>query len=325
MKKHSDIASKERPSISRWPWGFLFILIISQCVAAQNLKNVSSSLAAHISSSGRKTVAVMDFTDLQGSVTELGRFLAEELSVDLLDDSKGFEVIDRTHLKALMQEYKLSTTGLIDPQTARKLGQIAGVDALVTGTITPLGDSVRLSAKVLDTVTAKMLAASTADIPRTKAIEDLLGRGIGVSQSGGRESTSPTPSAVAGNSISVEDNALLFVLQTCRRSGRTVTCAGSITNKAERRREIILGYHSNAVDELGNQYAVPDEQLRLGSGGTRQDLEPDLPVNFSASVNEVDPAATRISIVLGYGASGPGPAVPRVDFVKAVFRRAPIR
>ncbi len=133
-----------------------------------------------------------------------------------------------------------------------------------------------------------------------------------MSQPGSREPTSPIPSAGAGNPISVEDNALLFVLRSCRRSGRIVTCAGSITNKTEKRRDVILGYNSNAVDELGNQYAVPDNQLKLGSGGTRQDLEPDLPVNFSVSVNEVDPAATRISIVLGYGASGLGPAVPRL-------------
>ena len=123
-------------------------------------------------------IAVVDFTDLQGNVTELGRFLAEEFSVTFAGAGKGFEVVDRTHLKSILAEHKLSATGIMDPQTARKLGQIAGVDALITGTITPFGDSIRLSVKILDTATAKVIGASSGDIPKTKAIEELLARGI---------------------------------------------------------------------------------------------------------------------------------------------------
>ena len=59
---------------------------------------------------------MVDFTDLQGNVTELGRFLAEELSITLSESEKGFEIVDRTHLKAILQENKLSTTGLMDPR-----------------------------------------------------------------------------------------------------------------------------------------------------------------------------------------------------------------
>ena len=44
------------------------------------LKQLAAQLADSISKSGKKTVAVADFTDLDGNVTELGRFLAEETS-----------------------------------------------------------------------------------------------------------------------------------------------------------------------------------------------------------------------------------------------------
>ena len=142
------------------------------------ISNLSTTMAAKIAKAGKKTIAVVDFTDLQGNVTDLGRFLAEELSITLSESEKGFEIVDRTHLKAILQENKLSTTGLMDPQVARKLGQLAGVDALITGTITPFGDSIRVSAKVLDTVTAKIISASAANIAKTKAIEELLARGV---------------------------------------------------------------------------------------------------------------------------------------------------
>jgi TolB-like protein len=157
---------------------FVALFLFTSHLWAQDMKPVSSALAKSITASGRKTVAVVDFTDLQGNVTELGRFLSEELSVQLVADAKGFEVIERTQLKVILKEHQLSSSGLIDPSTAKKLGQIAGVDALVTGTITALGDTVRLSAKVVDTQTAKMIGATTYNIAKTRAIEDLLQRGV---------------------------------------------------------------------------------------------------------------------------------------------------
>lgn len=148
----------------------------------KEIKSISTAMAENIANAGKKMIAVVDFTDLQGNVTELGRFLAEEFSVALAGTGKGFEVVDRTHLKSIISEHKLSSTGIIDPQTARKLGQIAGVEALITGTITPFGDSVRISVKILDTATAKVIGASSGDIAKTKAIEELLARGIESSQ-----------------------------------------------------------------------------------------------------------------------------------------------
>jgi len=81
----------------RWPKTFFVVVAVAFISsAAQDMRPLSSALAKSITASGRKTVAVIDFTDLQGNVIELGRFLAEELSIDLLADAKGFEVIDRT-------------------------------------------------------------------------------------------------------------------------------------------------------------------------------------------------------------------------------------
>lgn len=261
-------------------------LVIGVPLSAQDMRPLSSALAKSITASGRKTVAVIDFTDLQGNVTELGRFLAEEFSIDLLADAKGFEVIDRTHLKSILQEHKLATTGLIDPQTARKLGQVAGVDTLVTGTIIPLGDSVKLTAKALDTNTAKMLGASTADIPRTRAIEELLQRGIGGAPVEG--SGRGTPPLIAERKTAQKLYAGDFVieLQSCNMSGMRVICRLLITNAGAGARRATLGatvggggsgvFHLHAewgqvssrmFDNAGNEYHAT--VVRLGNRENR--------------------------------------------------------
>jgi curli biogenesis system outer membrane secretion channel CsgG len=125
----------------------------------KEINTLSSAMAEKIANAGKNRVAVVDFTDLQGNVTEFGRFIAEEFSVALASAGKGFKVVDRTHLQSILKEHELSQTGLIDPQTARELGKITGVEALITGTITPFGESVRVAIKILDTMTAEVIDA----------------------------------------------------------------------------------------------------------------------------------------------------------------------
>lgn len=144
----------------------------------KEIEQLSATMAEKIADKGKKTVAVVDFTDLEGNVTQLDRFIAEEFSVALAGAGKGFRVIDRTHLKSIIKENKLSATGLIDSATARKLGKIAGVDALVTGTLTPFGDNVHLTVKVLDSDTADIIDSAKEDIAKTPAINELLGKDL---------------------------------------------------------------------------------------------------------------------------------------------------
>ncbi|MEK6590736.1 MAG: FlgO family outer membrane protein [Nitrospinota bacterium] len=159
---------------------FVFLVLNSNISFAyeEEIEDLSNAMAENIVKSGKKTVAVVDFTDLQGNVTELGRFLAEEFSVALASTGKEFVVVDRTHLKAILKEHKLADTGIIDPATAKKVGQIAGVDALVTGSITPLEHSIRILVKILDTSTAKIIGASSGNLEKTEAIKKLLGKDI---------------------------------------------------------------------------------------------------------------------------------------------------
>lgn len=229
------------------------------------IKILSTSMADHIAKAGKKRIAVVDFTDLQGNITELGRFLAEELSVDLTNTAKGFEVIDRNHLNRILAEHKLSLSGIVDQKTVQKLGQIAGVDALITGSITPLERSVRVVCKVIATDTARVISAAKGDIPKTKAIEELFGKGIETGTSG-QTTTSSKPQTKVQQSDEVKD--FVFELQECKTSGQDITCSFLITNKKEdgkRGRELALyiywGGSSRMFDDQGNEYKARSGQL----------------------------------------------------------------
>jgi len=217
-------------------------------------------LTDRIAQVGKKRIAVVDFTDLQGNVTELGRFLAEEFSVALVGAGKGFEIIDRVHLKSILAEHKLALTGVIDPKTARQLGRIAGVDALLTGSVTPFGDNIRVSVKVLDTETAMIIAASSGSIARTAAINELLARGIESSQPVSQQAPPSTSTSYAYGPKTygvVEDSYLRVVVLSVKKSGnKFATIQLEYQNKTDNEIKIDYIRHSPAavlVDDIGNK------------------------------------------------------------------------
>lgn len=166
----------------------LFGLLLTGPVAlgAQDaeMEKVAARLAAKIAPLPGASVAVVDFTDLQGRVTELGRFYAEELSIALANAPGGFKVIDRGHLKALLAEHKFQTSGVVDEKTAAELGRIAGVTILVTGTVADIEGSLRLAVKALNTQSAAIQAAVSVSMLKSDATSALLRRDVAQSVPG---------------------------------------------------------------------------------------------------------------------------------------------
>jgi hypothetical protein len=60
------------------------------------IPSAATTLAEEIAASGNHRLAVVDFTDLEGNATELGRFIAEEIELGLVTSKKQISVIDRT-------------------------------------------------------------------------------------------------------------------------------------------------------------------------------------------------------------------------------------
>jgi TolB-like protein len=302
--------------------------------AQQNeLRSLANSLAQDIAATGKKSIAVVDFTDLQGNTSELGRFLAEEFSVALLRTHKGFEVVERNYLKAILSEHKLAATGLIDPSTAKKLGQFTGADALVTGSLTPFSEHVRVAVKVLATDTARIIAADDADLPKTQTIADLLGNSIGGSRegrsgndrspTGGRppSTTSQTPSSgPPPTSPVVVSQEFQYELLECRGMANSVRCSFRITNRGKDR---TLGHSiydtvgTKAFDNLGNESAAVSGTIanrQSENHSVQATLISDVPVQASLLFPNVSASASSLSLIVIVGFPN----------IKVSFRNVPI-
>lgn len=236
---------------------FLSLLVSSAFGYEKEIEQLSSQMAEKIAGKGKKTVAVVDFTDLEGNVTQLDQFIAEEFSVALASAGKGFRVIDRTRLKSIIKENKLAATGLIDSATASKLGKIAGVDALVTGTLTPFGDNVRLTVKVLDSETADIIDSAKSNFAKTQAIDELLGKEI---DSKNVSSLTERTKAADGKTADPQVvKGILFETKGCEVSGGSMVCHLVVTNQDEDKEIFIFNNHdwsakTRAFDDMANEY-----------------------------------------------------------------------
>jgi hypothetical protein len=185
-------------------------------------------------------------------------------------------------------------SGLVDPNTVKQLSKIAGVDAIVTGTVTPFGDSIRVSVKVIATDTAKIITASNGDIPKTKAIEDLIERGIETAIT----STPTTPKPSVKAQYIAEAQGFLFELQGCKLSGGNVQCKLLVTNneKVDRELQIYTDY-TRIFDNFGNVYGADTVQLGNKKSGWYVELKlvSGIPTKSILDFSNVSPEATSIA------------------------------
>jgi len=95
----------------------------------------AKSLKSEALSKGQFTVAVMPFTNTTNTAGLDARLSAYALEALAGINDPFLKVVDRDHMQTILDEQRLGLTGVIDEQTAAKVGEIMGAKAIITGTI----------------------------------------------------------------------------------------------------------------------------------------------------------------------------------------------
>ncbi|MGC8866586.1 MAG: CsgG/HfaB family protein [Elusimicrobiales bacterium] len=87
----------------------------------------------------KRRIAVVEFENKTAyGQRRLGQAATDILITELFKSGK-FIVVERDKMNKIIEEQKLQQGGMIDPQTAVKLGQILGVEAIVVGAVSEFG------------------------------------------------------------------------------------------------------------------------------------------------------------------------------------------
>jgi len=109
------------------------------------------------------TIAVLYFSNLTGrdELTSLQKGLTDMLITDL-SKVRSLKVLERTRLQLLMDELKLSATGIVDPSTAPRVGKLLGARRLINGGLAlPQADLFRIDAVSTNIATTRQDAQAS--------------------------------------------------------------------------------------------------------------------------------------------------------------------
>lgn len=151
-------------------------MIVTPCHALgfkASMDSLSQQITSEISDRGKQYVAVVDFVDLDGTSTPLGKLMAEEI-LERLFKKEEIRVVERRLINKMIDEMKLQQSGLIDTGSAQRIGKYLGVDAICAGVVTELHESVKVNARMIDAQTGEVFAIATTVI----ANKDIPGGGL---------------------------------------------------------------------------------------------------------------------------------------------------
>jgi len=134
---------------------------------------LAQEIAESLPQDKKPLLAVLDFSDLSDCVSAFGRLTSEEL-VTKLFKTKRVRVVERGMLKKALAELKFNLSELVDPDRAKQLGKQVGADAIVSGTVSDLGTSVKINARVIEVERGDVLAASGVEIAKDESVKQLV-------------------------------------------------------------------------------------------------------------------------------------------------------
>ena len=140
------------------------------------MNNLAEQLSRTLVVEKKQKIVVVEFQGLTENTIEIGRLISEELVARLFRTGR-FSMVERHLLDKVLEEQKLGLSGIIDENTAKKVGRLLGADAICTGTVTYLTRSVRVNARLISTETGVIFSAASAEVFKDEGIRTLTRKG----------------------------------------------------------------------------------------------------------------------------------------------------
>lgn len=116
-------------------------------------------------------LVVGQFTFHQG-LNQLTKALQEKLVTAFA--VKGIQVVERDKLEQVLSEQQLGYSGLINLDSAKKIGELLGADGIVLGTVSDMGNEISLNGRMVDIGNGNTLSVGEVSLPKTPLIGQLL-------------------------------------------------------------------------------------------------------------------------------------------------------
>lgn len=282
------------------------------------LNNLTNQMVKSLAQERKSKIAIMEFPDLHGQISEFGKFIPEELTTRLFM-TRRFEVLERQLLNKVLEEQNLGMSGLIDASSAAEIGKVLGVDAIVTGTITDMGTAIRINARMIATETAGVFAVASVSIDKEPHIIAMMNRmsPTVVSQPASPQAPvvdpePPTPppaqpqrparpDPVQFAKTTVGDFEFEVISSQLTNDNRAVIEI-QVTNTSTRDHELQFLSDTKLFDNFGHEYEVPVRSIGSKRAPGRYStlthlFISQLPTRIRIEYSEIDPDVSSVALL----------------------------
>lgn len=161
-----------------------FIIILPLALQAQKPKSyasVTAELSQKIidapSARMPQSLAVVPFTATASSAEQskaFGEYLTETIIGSIAGHPEKLKLFERTRMDAILKEHEFILTDLMKPAAALKIGQLAPIDALLSGTYTKLKSYIEVSARIIDVSSGEITMSYVGRIKMSKNLSALF-------------------------------------------------------------------------------------------------------------------------------------------------------
>jgi len=126
------------------------------------------------SGNGRKKLAVLNFVNENGDYSVLGKFSANTIQPEMFSP-KIFNMLERSQIESILQELKLNESGMVKTNEAKKIGEMAGADLVLVGTLAIKANdngikSLIITSKIVDVESSEVMSIATTTCKTTEEI-----------------------------------------------------------------------------------------------------------------------------------------------------------
>ena len=162
----------------------LFLCLLPLAMYSQKPKSysaVTNELSQKIvdapSVKSPQSLAVVPFTATTSSAQPskaFGEYLTETIIGSISGHPEKLKLFERTRMDAILKEHEFILTDLMKPAAALKIGQLAPIDALLSGTYTKLKSYIEVSARIIDVTSGEITMSYVGRIKMNKNLSPLF-------------------------------------------------------------------------------------------------------------------------------------------------------
>ncbi len=101
-----------------------------------------------------------------------GLYLADRLTSQIKQEEPQIRLFERQRLQLILKEHALGQSGILNEKEAKRLGELVPIDALLTGSYTPLDNRVEIHFRLIDVVTGEILLAAGESLEISGPVKD---------------------------------------------------------------------------------------------------------------------------------------------------------